>query len=370
MTYFEQTENAAPFLGTETPAGSVAERADPAPWRPQSYNNIPPDVMPASEHDMPGRADLRISVTSACNLQCSYCHNEGQEAPWLHPAKISALLDNIEKLLAVAVRYGARSVKFSGGDPGVYPGFAELMEAVTGWRSRYPDIRKWGMCTNGAPFLKAKKFETLVASRLDNISIGIDSLEPGELSKPSSPVGVSGRKLIDEFVKPLVQAWEGRAIKFDTVFTGNSPRTLNVIRAARDLGVNASVVEVNGVMGAAHTVRSRFLDLIAETAEEYGLQPRLYEPLNEIYLYDEQGNTPIKFYQDHCRDSDCGNCRKIHLRVSPTAQGWGAVPCFLRAQSRTVPLMVDGALSPARFEDAIRYNGRGPQWFKDTAYDV
>jgi hypothetical protein len=57
------------------------------------------------------------------------------------------------------------------------------------------------------------------------------------------------------------------------------------------------------------------------------------------------------------------------LRVSPIAEGWGAVPCFLRAQSKTIPLMVDGQLSPERFEEAIKYNGRGPQWFKGTTYD-
>jgi hypothetical protein len=166
-----------------------------------------------------------------------------------------------------------------------------------------------------------------------------------------------------------VKEWSERSIKFDTVFTGDKRRTLNVIRAARRLGVNVSVVEINGVMGTAHTVRSKFLKLIAETAEEFHLEPRLYKPVNEIYLYDEQGNTPIKFYQDHCRDLDCGNCRKLHLRVSPTAQGWGAVPCFLQAQSTTIPLMTDGQFSDARFEDAIKYNGQGPRWFKDTPYD-
>jgi hypothetical protein len=219
------------------------------------------------------------------------------------------------------------------------------------------------------PFVDSKKFQALVASRLDNISIGIDSVEPGELSKPSSVVGIPGKTLIDRFVLPLVREWSGRSIKFDTVFTGDKRRTFNVVREARRLGVNASVVEINGVMGTVHTVRSKFLELIAETAEELRLEPRLYKPLNEIYLYDERGNTPIKFYQDHCRDLDCGNCRKIHLRVSPTAQGWGAVPCFLQAQSQTIPLMTDGEFADARFEDAVKYNGRGPQWFKGTPYD-
>jgi hypothetical protein len=244
-----------------------------------------------------------------------------------------------------------------------------LMDAIADWRQRYPEIVKWGICTNGGPFLNARKFQALVESRLDNISIGIDSVEPGERSKPSSPVGIPGTALIDKFVLPLLQQWRGRSIKFDTVFIGDKNRTLNVVRAARKLGVNASVVEINGVMGEVHIVRSKFLELIAEIAEEFELERRLYEPLNEIYLYDNKGNTPIKFYQDHCRDLDCGNCRKIHLRASPIGQGWGAVPCFLRAQSKTIPLMVDGKFADSRFEDAIKYNGQGPQWFKDTPYD-
>jgi molybdenum cofactor biosynthesis enzyme MoaA len=370
MSCSELTEIIAPrqWDSIEDRSSSVCE--DPRRSE-QRLNNIPSDHTSAKDRNdvVPGRGDLRISLTSACNLKCSYCHNEGQEAPWLR-AKTSAMLGNIEKLLGLATRYSVKSVKFTGGDPGVYPGFFELMDAIALWRDRYCGIEKWGMCTNGLAFLRPRKFEALVASRLDNISIGIDSVEPRERSKPSSPLGISGKKLIDEFVVPLLSRWNGRSIKFDTVFTGDKQRALNVIREARRLDINVSVLEINGVMGAVHTTRSKFLELINETAMEYRLQPRLYEPLNEIYLYDEQDRTPIKFYQDHCRDLDCGNCRKMHLRVSPIGGGWGAIPCFLQAQSKTIPLTVDGQLSDARFEDAIKYNGRGPRWFKDTPYDL
>ena len=114
-------------------------------------NNAPPDVTSAKErHDViPGRGDLRISLTSACNLKCSYCHNEGQEVPWLHHTTTWVTLGDIEELLDAASKYGAKSVKFSGGDPGVYPGLLKLPERVGVWRERYPGIEKWGMCTNG-----------------------------------------------------------------------------------------------------------------------------------------------------------------------------------------------------------------------------
>ena len=143
------------------------------------FENSPADAIPADERNdiVPGRGDLRISLTSACNLRCSYCHNEGQSAPWLQPAKTSARFVNIESLLEIATKYGIKSVKFSGGDPGVYPDLLALMDAIAAWRRRFPGIVKWGMCTNGTPFLNREKFEALARSALDNISIGIDSVE-------------------------------------------------------------------------------------------------------------------------------------------------------------------------------------------------
>jgi molybdenum cofactor biosynthesis enzyme MoaA len=314
---------------------------------------------------------LRISLTSACNLRCSYCHNEGQSAPWLQPAKTSARFADIESLLDVATKYGIKSVKFSGGDPGVYPDLLPLLDAVAAWRRQFPSISKWGICTNGTPFLNRKKFEALVRSALDNISVGIDSVDPGQRSKPLSPVGIEGARLLDLFVRPLAQAWTGRFIKLDVVFCGDKRQTLDVIRAARRLGVNVSVIEVNGVMAnmTDQDMRNLFLELIAETATEFSLEARLHKALNEIYLFDRAEQAPIKFYQDHCRDRDCGHCRKLHLRVSATREGWGAVPCFLQAQSKIIPLAVDGRMSAERFEDAIRHNGRGPSWFAGTAYE-
>ena len=338
-----------------------------------TFENLRADDIPADERRdvVPGRGDLRISLTSACNLRCSYCHNEGQSAPWLQPTKTSARLANIECLLEVATTYGVRSVKFTGGDPGVYPDLLALMDKIAPWRRRFPGIVKWGICTNGTPFLNREKFEALAGSALDNISIGIDSVDPGERSKPLSSVGVSGTKLLEHVVAPLARAWTGRFIKLDVVFSGDKRQTLDVIRAGRTLGINVSVVELNGVMANVtnQEMRNLFLELIAETAAEFSLEAKLHEPLNEIYLFDLANRTPIKFYQDHCRDRDCGHCRKIHLRVSPANGGLAAVPCFLQAQSRSIPLTVDGRMSAERFEDAIQYNGRGPSWFAGSPYE-
>ena len=77
--------------------------------------------------------------------------------------------------LMTTSKYGIKSIKFTGGDPGVYPDLLALLDAIAAWRRRFPSIAKWWMCTNGTPFLNREKFEALVLSALDNISIGIDS---------------------------------------------------------------------------------------------------------------------------------------------------------------------------------------------------
>ncbi len=65
------------------------------------------------------------------------------------------MFGNIEELLKTGTSYGVKSVKFTEGDPGVYPGFFDLMDVIAVWRERHPSIEKWGMCTNGGAVSQA-----------------------------------------------------------------------------------------------------------------------------------------------------------------------------------------------------------------------
>jgi hypothetical protein len=249
----------------------------------------------------------------------------------------------------------------------MYPHFYDLMSAVAHWGPALPSVDKWALTTNGIPFFDSRKFSALAASVLTHVAIGVDSVEPGERSRPSSPIGVSGSEIFSRFVIPLTETFRGR-VKIDVVFTGDENRTRNVIRYARSLGLDVTVLEVNGVMGVTHGTGPAFEDLRRRVSEEFSLTPRLNKELNEVYLYDAHGREVIKFYQDHCARRECDVCRKLDFRVVQSADGLAAVPCYEQAQSKVIPLMVNGALSDKRFDDAIRYNGGGPQWFDDTSY--
>jgi molybdenum cofactor biosynthesis enzyme MoaA len=318
---------------------------------------------------LPGRRSLRVSIIERCNLQCGHCHNEGHEPPWMgEVGNPQPTILEVDDLLRAAVPYSPTSVKFTGGEPGLYRHIEELLTRVEHWRKNCPTAVNWGISTNGIPFLKPEPYRWIADSALDSISVGLDSIEEGELSKPSSRIGMGGSTILRDFVDRLHRDCPEKRVKINVVFTGNRDRVLRIVRATQERGIDVSVIELNRVMQSRPNVRAEFLRLLSDIAQEFKLDPRPYLELNEIYLYPQNGAPSIRFYQDHCADMDCGHCRALHLRVGYTERGWAAFPCFLQSQAHGIPLVIDNRVAPARFEDAIRLNGRGPEWDTNTPY--
>jgi molybdenum cofactor biosynthesis enzyme MoaA len=311
-----------------------------------------------SDTRIPGRADVRISLTARCNLRCTHCHNEGQTPPWENTKNSQEpSLSDIVDLLSVAHQYGARSVKFTGGDPSVYSNFFDLMRSVSSFRSVYTNIKQWGISTNGILFLKKRYFDALADSYLDNICIGIDSVEQFEFSKPNSDNGIQGIDVLERFALPLRAVWKERKIKINTVYSGNFSRTLGVIDSALEAKMNVSVIEINNVTGTIYDVRKGFFELINEVAVRYKFTPYLDHLLNEIHLRNLSGRSVVKFYQDHCVDLDCAHCRNIHMRFVYSSGGWASIPCFLREPNNLFNVTVGSSVDSRKFKAAIAVNG-------------
>ncbi len=320
------------------------------------------EITDAEISEIPGRGDLRIVLTSRCNLRCAHCHNEGNLPPWL-ASKNEIKLPQIEELISVAAGHGARSVKFTGGDPTVHKQFMDLLRRVKEWRLRFPSIKKWGISTNGLVFLKPNYFDALLNSDLDNICVGIDSIDSGELSKPSSKIGVAGACLFSDFVQPLAAGWPiDRSIKVNVVFDGNVERVTRVVSACVAAGVNVGIIELNGVMGTVYETREAFKKLYVKLREDHSATETYHADLNEFTLIPARREKRISFYQDHCADLDCGHCRNIHTRISPAGGQINAIPCFLQDQNEGYRLTDDDKVSPSRFRTALNLNGRGPNW--------
>ncbi|MGA2104816.1 GTP 3',8-cyclase MoaA [Methanoregula sp.] len=106
--------------------------------------------------------NLRISLTSRCNLSCIYCHAEGEKNP---DAEMSA--GEIIEIMQLAARFGIRSIKFTGGEPLIRPDLLEIIRAVP------PGIES-SLTTNG--ILLADMAEDLKKAGLRRVNVSLDSL--------------------------------------------------------------------------------------------------------------------------------------------------------------------------------------------------
>ncbi|MCK9631910.1 MAG: GTP 3',8-cyclase MoaA [Methanoregula sp.] len=108
--------------------------------------------------------NLRISLTSRCNLKCIYCHREGEVKP-----EAELPLEQVAEILRVAAKFGIRSVKFTGGEPLLRKDIIDIVRAV-------PPGMESSMTTNG--ILLSRYAHDLKAAGMKRVNVSIDSINP------------------------------------------------------------------------------------------------------------------------------------------------------------------------------------------------
>lgn len=107
---------------------------------------------------------LRISITSQCNLNCYYCHNEGQSG-----GGTDMKADQIVNIVNAAANFGVDRIKFSGGEPLLRKDFEDILADL-------PKLKNVSATTNGV--LLAPRAAGLKAAGLDRVNISLDTLNP------------------------------------------------------------------------------------------------------------------------------------------------------------------------------------------------
>ncbi len=108
--------------------------------------------------------NIRISLTQACNLNCIYCHAEGEKNP---EQELSA--EQIAEILRVAQSFGIRSVKFTGGEPLMRPDLAQIIRSV-------PPGMETSLTTNAT--LLAERAQELKDAGLTRVNVSLDTMDP------------------------------------------------------------------------------------------------------------------------------------------------------------------------------------------------
>lgn len=130
--------------------------------------------------------NLRISVTQSCNLNCIYCHHEGEKTPGNElPA------EQIAEILQVAQRFGIRSVKFTGGEPLMRRDLAEIIRSV-------PPGMESSLTTNA--ILLADRARELKDAGLSRVNVSLDTMDPKRYEE------ITGSPLLGEALEGIEAA--------------------------------------------------------------------------------------------------------------------------------------------------------------------
>lgn len=108
---------------------------------------------------------LRISITNRCNLNCIYCHREGETRGIKNEMSVAT----IANIVKASKTFGINRVKFSGGEPLMRDDFENIIQAL-------PELRDISATTNGVYL--ASRAQSLAESGLSRINISLPSLSP------------------------------------------------------------------------------------------------------------------------------------------------------------------------------------------------
>ncbi len=114
--------------------------------------------------------DLRVSITSACSLRCTYCM-PAEGLPVI-PSRDLLSADEIGRLVGIAVHdLGVREVRFTGGEPLTRPDLVDIIRASTDIAPGIP----LAMTTNGIGL--DRKAAALAAAGLTRINVSLDTVD-------------------------------------------------------------------------------------------------------------------------------------------------------------------------------------------------
>jgi molybdenum cofactor biosynthesis enzyme MoaA len=135
---------------------------------------------------------LRLIVAGDCNINCFYCHNEGQSKTF---GRLShELFMRVRELLACN-QTKLDSVTFSGGEPLLHPGLDGFIEGVASFAARRT------LVTNGL-LLTPERLVALRNAGITKIRLGVDSLRHPRW-RPS--LGKFPRVSIQDIIRTLAE---------------------------------------------------------------------------------------------------------------------------------------------------------------------
>lgn len=210
--------------------------------------------------------DLRVSVTDRCDLRCTYCMPE-DGLDWLAPAE-QLRFDEIERLVALFVELGVRSVRLTGGEPLLRPRLAELVASLSSL-----GLEDLALTTNGTTL--ERHAAALHDAGLTRVNVSLDSLISHRF------VEMTRRDALDRVLRGISAAQDAGLdpVKVNCVVVGgtNDDEILDFVDFARRTGCEVRFIENMPLGAGGRWVPDRVVpaaEVLAVVTDRHELVPR------------------------------------------------------------------------------------------------
>lgn len=249
---------------------------------------------------------LRISVTSACNFSCFFCHSEGEVCP----ANGSRGLLTARDYAVVAEackKLGISRFKLTGGEPLLRPDLAEIVRTI----SSYGDPKDLSLTTNG--FYLREKAAELLESGLQRVNVSLHTLKRERFKLLT---GVDCLPRVVEAVKHAADQ-PFREVKVNVVLLRgfNTDELGSFVEFAASVNATLQVIELHPV-GAGAAVFSRYHEPLS------GVISALEGRVSKVEIRREQHNRPVLVLDNGVKveivspvnnPSFCAGCNRVRL---------------------------------------------------------
>lgn len=250
---------------------------------------------------------MRLSVTQKCNLNCPYCHREGENNK-KRDKEISVL--EIKKIMRAASKLGIKKVKITGGEPLLRKDIVKIVREI----SLTEGIQDISMTTNG--FFLDKFAYQLKSNGLNRINIGCDSLSSTILQKNIENIEKGLKSAKDAELYPL---------KINMVVL----KGINENEISKMMEISK---KYNAILQLIELVPTNkiFFDKFFFSLEN--IEKELKRKANKIFVRDVNlrnqyfvNGAIVEVVRSHLNKNFCENCRKIRI----TSDGF-IKPCLMR----------------------------------------
>ena len=261
---------------------------------------------------------IRVSVTERCNLNCFYCHREGE---W-HKHHSEMTPDEIERILKIARELDIRKVKFTGGEPLCRDDIVEIVR-----RSAPLMDRDVSLTTNGT--LLSKYAYELKEAGLDRVNVSLDTLDPEKYRR------ITRKDMLNDAIDGIYAAVDAglNPVKLNMVLLRgiNEDEIEDMIRFAADTRTILQIIELEAPVEKEQTgffkkyhVNPKFIEEHLEKIAEQVKYNELHRRRRFVFNF-EGKKAEVEIVRPMHNSEFCMYCTRIRL----TSDG-KLKPCLLR----------------------------------------